>query len=363
MCCSASSTTSSRCGARADLAGTASTGRPLVPRLPGAGQAPSRCRRASAAAQLLLSRRGISRGAPDQGRRPVRRWLRRDRDPPAPRQRHGREFLPARSRDFCKTLHERHGALPRDPRTGQLRFRLHPRQLVPGQLARRRSLVRHQQRTDPVARARLLRRLHPALGAERHPDQHGQCDLLRHRRSAQAEVARSRRAGARRRQGQWRPDDRAGAAGPELAQAPFRRDSAHRECRRAPRLSTDAASAWMPGCARASMSRAGRSGCSSRSIRTAPRSATWTPCWAPRCACDARRIWRRRYNDGQQPRAALRDRARGLQHHQGGRSRQAAAIRGSGATSCCRRPSHQRAVAAHRDVAIDRPRPAQCRNG
>src|SRR6185437_1454582 len=62
--------------------------RSLVPRLSGAGFGAPGCRRPTAAAHVLLSRRGIPGGTPRQDRRTVRGGLWRDRDPPASRRRY-----------------------------------------------------------------------------------------------------------------------------------------------------------------------------------------------------------------------------------------------------------------------------------
>jgi hypothetical protein len=142
-----------------------------------------RCRRTATAAQLLLSRRGISRRASEKlaslcadGYGEIEIHLHHDDDTP--------ENFKLTIDRFNKLLHERHNALPRDPRDRPTALRFYPRQLVPGQFTRRRTLVRYQQRADPAARAWLLRRLHPALGAERNADAHDQRDLLRDRRPA-----------------------------------------------------------------------------------------------------------------------------------------------------------------------------------
>ncbi len=141
---------------------------PLVPRLPRPGRQAPRCRWPTAAAQLLLSRRRVRAGIPRQAVRAVFRRLWRDRGAPAPRQRYRGQLqgghvalLPRAARTAWRAA----------ARSGHRRaaLRLHPWQLVPGQLASGWPLVRPGQRTDPAARARLLRRLHPAVRTQRYP--------------------------------------------------------------------------------------------------------------------------------------------------------------------------------------------------
>ena len=169
-------------------AGAARTRGPLVPRLPRARQPPSRRRRPPSPARVLLSRGGVPGGTPGEAGVAVPRWLRGDRGAYPPRQRH-RGQLP---RDD-HPLQEPAARAPRRPVTasgdGRAHVRLHPRQLVPGQLEPRRQLVRPGQRAGPAAGPGLLCRFHHAIGAKPDPDPDHQLDLLRHRRSRAAQVA------------------------------------------------------------------------------------------------------------------------------------------------------------------------------
>ena len=104
-------------------------------------------------------------GIPRRPRRAVPAGVRRSRGPSAPRRRHRRERLAARSPIIEELLAEQHGLLACHRDDGRDRLRLHPRQLGAVQLPARRPLVRRRQRAGRSSRDRLLRRLHVAVRA------------------------------------------------------------------------------------------------------------------------------------------------------------------------------------------------------
>ena len=155
-----------------------------------------RQRRPVAEAHVLLPGRGIRTRV---SRRPTgtdRRRTWRRRDSPAPRQRHRRQ--PPAGTDRVRRIVASPARLPATSRRRSAVVRVHPRQLVPGQLTTRRTLLRREQRTGRPPRNRLLRRLHAARRPVAGANDHRQFHLLRHRRPGTSEESRQRRPGPRR---------------------------------------------------------------------------------------------------------------------------------------------------------------------
>ena len=176
-CCSRSAITTSRMWKNRDRRRRRRARARLAARLPGAGGPVPRRRRAAAAPSFFFPGEEYAPGYLDAlasagARAASARWscTCTTTATPPPSLRRTIADVPGRSSPSTATC--------RATADGRAALRVHPRQLVPGQRAPRRPLVRRRRGAAAAVRDRLLRRLHVPGGARRIAAADRQPDLL-----------------------------------------------------------------------------------------------------------------------------------------------------------------------------------------